>query len=51
LKQGGELNAKYPGGLTVQRARLEAEGHEVVVRGKRWFVQDHELNAMKLTAK
>jgi hypothetical protein len=50
LKQGGELNAKYPGGLKVQRARLEAEGHEVVVRGKRWFVQDHTQNAAKLTA-
>lgn len=42
LKAGGELNAKYPGGLEAQRARLEAEGHEIVARGKRLFVRDHE---------
>jgi len=42
LKAGGELNAKYPGGLEGQRERLESEGHEVVARGKRLFVRDHE---------
>lgn len=42
LKAGGELNVKYPGGLETQRARLEAEGHEIVARGKRLFVRDHE---------
>lgn len=42
LKAGGELNVKYPGGLKTQRARLEAEGHEIVARGKRLFVRDHE---------
>jgi hypothetical protein len=42
LKAGGEINAKYPGGLEVLRARLEAEGHEVVARGRRLFVVDHD---------
>ncbi len=42
LKTGGELNEKYPGGLTGQRARLRAEGHQVVTRGKRMFVKDFE---------
>ncbi|MCL1905612.1 MAG: MGMT family protein [Clostridiales bacterium] len=42
LKKGGELNEKYPGGLTGQQQRLEAEGHTVAQRGKRLFVQDHE---------
>ena len=42
LKGKGELNPKYPGGLDEQRARLEAEGHKVVIRGKRGFVQDYE---------
>ncbi len=42
LKAGGELNPKYPGGLEGQRERLESEGHEVVARGKRLFVRDHE---------
>lgn len=40
LKIGGELNAKYPGGIEAQMARLEAEGHTVVQRGKRYFVED-----------
>lgn len=39
LKAGGELNAKYPGGIEAQMTRLEAEGHTVVQRGKRYFVE------------
>ncbi len=42
LKTGGELNAKYPGGAEAQRARLEAEGHTVIQRGKKLFVKDWE---------
>ena len=45
LKAGGELNPKYPVGVEAQRARLEAEGHTVVQRGRknlRWYVQDYE---------
>ena len=30
LKTGGELNAKYPGGIEAQKAKLEAEGHTIV---------------------
>ncbi len=41
LKAGGQLNEKYPGGLSRQRRRLEAEGLRVVARGRRLFVQDH----------
>lgn len=41
LKAGGELNEKYPGGLTAQRRRLEAEGLQVEARGRRLFVRDH----------
>jgi len=41
LKAGGELNPKYPGGLDDVRRRLAAEGHQVEVRGKRWFVVGH----------
>ena len=40
LKIDGELNAKYPGGIEAQMTRLEAEGHTVVQRGKRYFVED-----------
>lgn len=42
LKAQGEVNPKYPGGADAQRARLEAEGHTVVQRGKKLFVQDYE---------
>jgi hypothetical protein len=42
LKSGGELNPKYPGGIEEQRVRLEAEGHRVVVKGKRSFVADFQ---------
>jgi alkylated DNA nucleotide flippase Atl1 len=48
LKAGGELNAKYPGGLAGQRRRLEREGHTVVARGKRLFVQDYERSVARL---
>lgn len=42
LKEGGELNPKYPGGLAGQKRRLAAEGHKIVVRGKRMFVEAFE---------
>ena len=41
LKTGGEVNPKYPGGCEGQRERLEAEGHVVVQKGKRYVVQDY----------
>ena len=40
LKKDGELNDKLPGGIPAQRKHLEAEGHTVAKRGKRWFVED-----------
>jgi hypothetical protein len=42
LKTGGELNPKYPGGIKNLCARLEAEGHRVIKKGKRFFVADYE---------
>jgi len=39
---GGELNPKYPGGIEPQRGRLEAEGHQVPAKGRKWVVADHE---------
>lgn len=40
LKNGGELNAKYPGGIDAIRKRLEGEGHKVTQKGKRYLVAD-----------
>ncbi|MCL2462225.1 MAG: MGMT family protein [Defluviitaleaceae bacterium] len=48
LKNNGELNEKYPGGLEEQKARLEAEGQEVARKGKRYFVRDYEKKLFSL---
>jgi len=42
LKSGGELNPRYPGGVARLKQLLQAEGHEVVAKGKRWIVVDYE---------
>ena len=42
LKTGGQLNAKYPGGVAGQKQRLEAEGHKVVRKGKATVVAEYE---------
>ncbi len=41
LRNGGELNPKYPGGIAALARRLRAEGHRVVQKGKRFFVRDY----------
>jgi hypothetical protein len=40
LKAAGELNPKYPGGIEGLKRRLAAEGHKVVQKGKRFFVDE-----------
>lgn len=42
LKVGGQLNEKYPGGIDGVRKQLEAEGHTVIQKGKRFLVRDFE---------
>lgn len=45
LKAKGELNPKYPGGVAAQQEKLEAEGHTIIVRGRknlRYYVQNYE---------
>ena len=46
LREGGELNPKYPGGLQGQRRRLLAEGHRVVRRGTRLFLGDFDCSVV-----
>jgi hypothetical protein len=48
LRAGGELNPKYPGGISGLREKLEAEGHKVVQKGKRYFVGDFEKSLCNL---
>jgi hypothetical protein len=42
LKSGGIINEKYPGGIENLKALLEAEGHTVVTKGKKYLVKDYE---------
>ena len=42
LKTGGELNEKYPGGISALKKRLAAEGHQFLQKGKRHLVADYE---------
>jgi len=48
LKSGGEINTKYPGGDADQKKRLEAEGHKVKTKEKRFFVEEFERFLAKL---
>jgi alkylated DNA nucleotide flippase Atl1 len=48
LKSGGELNAKYPGGIENQKKKLTAEGHRVFQRGKRFIVEDFEKRLVQI---
>ena len=47
LKSRGEINSKYPGGIEGQKMRLEAEGHQVTAKGKKFFVRDFERFLIK----
>ena len=51
LKAGGELNPKYPGGVTDQKEKLEAEGHRIIQKGRkniRYYVADYEKMLFEL---
>jgi hypothetical protein len=48
LKSGGELNPKYPGGIPDLISRLEAEGHRVLKKGRRYLVADFQKALAKL---
>ncbi len=42
LKTGGLLNEKYPGGIAAQKTHLEAEGHVIIKKGDKYYVQNYE---------
>jgi len=48
LKTGGQLNEKYPGGIPALRRKLQAEGHKVVQKGKKFLVADYERSLAAL---
>lgn len=42
LRAEGEINPKFPGGISEQSKRLGMEGHLILKRGKRFFVDPYE---------
>jgi len=42
LKKDGELNEKYPDGLKGQKVLLETEGHKVIQKGKKYFLENYQ---------
>jgi alkylated DNA nucleotide flippase Atl1 len=48
LKNKGELNKKYPGGLENQKRLLEEEGHEIINKGRRLFVKDYQKKLVEI---
>ena len=51
LRAGGELNAKFPGGIEAQKELLEKEGHTVIQKGRtniRYYVRDYEKALFEL---
>ena len=42
LKSDGSLNEKYPGGIDQQKFYLEAEGHKVIKKGKKYIVENFQ---------
>lgn len=51
LKNNGELNPKYPGGIEFQKKKLEGEGHTIIQKGRtniRYYVENYEKNLIKL---
>jgi alkylated DNA nucleotide flippase Atl1 len=42
LKEGGVINEKYPGGPEAQKKLLEAEGHTILQKGKKFVVADYK---------
>jgi hypothetical protein len=39
LKSGGEINPKYPGGVLILKRKLAAEGHKILQKRERYFVE------------
>jgi len=48
LKTQGEVNPKYPGGLAGITRQLAKEGHQVIQKGKRAFVENYEASLARL---
>ena len=48
LKKQGELCEKFPDGIDGHKLLLEMEGHKVIQKGKRYFVENYEEKLHKI---
>ena len=48
IKSDGKINEKYPGGVSLQKKKLFNEKHEIVLKGKNYFVKNFENKLAKL---
>jgi hypothetical protein len=48
LKSTGEVNPKYPGGLIALKRKLAAEGHKVLQKRKRMFIENYTEKLARL---
>ena len=48
LKKDGELNEKYPLGIDGQKMLLEMEGHRIIQKGKRYFVEEYQTKLFSI---
>lgn len=51
LKSDGELNAKYPEAIELQKRLLEEEGHTIITKGTKnikYYVKDYENSLIEL---
>jgi alkylated DNA nucleotide flippase Atl1 len=47
LKMGGVLNDKYPGGSKVQKELLEKEGFRILLKRKKYVVENYDKYLVK----
>lgn len=48
LKKDGELSEKYPDGIYGQKLLLENEGHNIIQKGKHYFVKDYQSKLFEI---
>jgi len=51
VKSKGELCEKFPNGINGHRKLLEKEGHKIIQKGKKYFVQDYETKIYQVLAR
>lgn len=48
LKSNGIINDKYPGGIDFQKSLLEKEGHKIVKKNNKYYVESYKKSLVKI---